>query len=103
VGIDVFAERHALNVTSPASGFRRIVTCQRRHATGADVLRGRVLTRQDGATTTTSTVESSAGLLAVLDDVFGMRLAVPAAALAALGTRMCAAHDEWLARRAVAS
>ena len=103
VGIEVFAERHAFNVTSPASGFRRTVTCQRRHATGADVLRGRVLTRQDGSTTTTSTVESSAGLLAVLDDVFGMRLDVPAAALGALWTRMCAAHDGWLARQAVAS
>jgi len=52
---------------------------------------------------TTTTVESSAGLLAVLDDVFGMRLDVPAAALAALWTRMCAAHDEWLARQAVAT
>ena len=52
---------------------------------------------------TTTTVESSAGLLAVLDDVFGMRLDVPAAALPTLWSRMCAAHDGWLARQAVAS
>ncbi len=101
--IDVFEERHAFNVTSPASSYSRTVTCQRRHAGGADVLRGRVLVRRDGATTTTRTLETLAELLAVLHDVFSMRLDVPRVALARLWTQLCGAHDQWAARQAVAS
>lgn len=103
VGMDAFADRHAFNVRSPSLSFRRIVTCQRRHATGSDVLRGRVFTRRGNAATKTSTVQSSTELLAVLDDVFGMRLDLPTVALAALWTQMCATHDAWLAHEAVAA
>ena len=105
VAMDVFAGRHAFNVTSSTSSFRRTVTCQRRHATGTDVLRGRVLTRRDGDTMTTRTVESLGGLRRVLDTVFGLRLDAPRPVLDTLWSAMCASHDEWLAhqRKAVAA
>ncbi len=97
VAMDVFADRHQFNRTSPTSSFRRAVTCQRRHATGTDVLRGRVLTRSDGASTWAHTIGSRQELLAVLDDVFGLRLDVTTSALAALWDDMTARHEEWLA------
>ena len=96
VAMDVFAARHAFNVTSPTSSFRRTVTCQRRHATGSDVLRGRVLTRRNGDTVTTHTVGSLGELRRVLDAVFGLRLDAPRSALTALWSAMCARHDEYL-------
>ena len=95
--MDVFADRHDFNRTSPTSSFRRAVTCQRRHATGTDVLRGRVLTRTDGASTSAHTIASRDELLAVLDDVFGVRLDVTERDLAALWDDMTARHEEWLA------
>jgi len=97
VDIDVFAARHAHNRTAQTSRFRRTVTCQRRHSTGTDVLRGRVLTRRDGSATTTETIESLAHLHTALHGVFGLQLEAPAKALAELWTGMCARHDQWVA------
>jgi N-hydroxyarylamine O-acetyltransferase len=42
--MDPFTERHQYLSTSPESGFVRTATVQRRHADGADILRGLVLT-----------------------------------------------------------
>ncbi len=103
VAMDVFADRHHFNRTAPTSSFRRAVTCQRRHATGTDVLRGRVLTRTDGASTSAHTIESQQELLAVLDDVFGVHLDVTEPALAALWSDMTARHEEWLAGQQAAA
>lgn len=104
VTLDVFRDRHRHNVSSPASHFRRTVTCQRRHATGADVLRGRVLTRSGGPTAVSHTVvESPAELVAVLDEVFELHLDASRSELDRLWTSIEAAHDGWLARAAVAA
>lgn len=99
VTMEAFAARHAFNVTSPASSFRRTVTCQRRHAAGTDVLRGRMLSRRDVHSTTTTTIGSLRELRRVLDTVFGLRLEAPRAALSALWSAMEARHDEWLAQQ----
>lgn len=48
--MDAFETAHARNTTSPDSPFLRMVTAQRRPATGSTVLRGRVLTTRRGRT-----------------------------------------------------
>ena len=102
--MDVFADRHAFNRTSPTSSFRRAVTCQRRHAAGTDVLRGRVLTRTDGAidigphhriarrSCWPSSTTSS-----------GCTSTSPSRDLAALWSDMTARHEEWLASQQAAA
>jgi arylamine N-acetyltransferase len=96
VGLDAFAARHRHNATSPASPFAATVTAQRRHDAGADVLRGCVLTRRR-RTTTVTTIERRGDWLAALDDVFGLRPAVPPTTLDALWGRVHAAHEAWIA------
>jgi arylamine N-acetyltransferase len=97
VGLDAFVARHTYNATSPESSFARTVTAQRCHATGVDAIRGCVLTRRDGGTTSTITFETCAEWLVALDEVFGLRLTAPTAAIESLWTRVRRTHDEWLA------
>ena len=99
VAVDVFAERHAFNATSPESSFAATVTAQRRHAGGTSAMRGCVLTRSEGDSVTTLTCERLDDWLDLLDEEFGLRLAVPPDALAALWTRARPAHDAWSATR----
>ena len=94
-----FIERHTFLSTSPESGFVRVVTVQRRDATGVDALRGRVLTRQDAAGDTTRELTSEAEWRDTLADVFGMPLMhLEPAAISALWERICADHEAFLAR-----
>lgn len=96
--IDEFAERHAELSTSPESGFVRWLTVQRRDATGIDILRGLSLRRVgDGADE--SAIASSAELVAVMGDLFGLDVApISSAALDRLWARVNAAHEAWLER-----
>jgi len=97
VGMEAFAERHVQLSTDPASGFVRVLTAQRRDATGADTLKGLVL-RRTGDRTTSRDLESLPELSDVLGDVFGLDLtAVDPEARKALWRRLAAAHEAWVA------
>jgi arylamine N-acetyltransferase len=97
VDADEFAERHEFLSTSPASGFVRVVTAQRRDAAGVDVIRGRVLTRIGAGPDSTREIGSEREWREALGDVFGMSLAHrDASAIAAVWQRICAAHEAFL-------
>ncbi len=95
VEMSAFAEMHKHLSTSPDSGFVQVTTVQWRDATGADVLRGLVLTRV-GNREDRLTVETSDDYFALLADVFGLTLDdVAPAERAALRDRLVAAHEVW--------
>jgi arylamine N-acetyltransferase len=100
VGLDVFVARHTFNATSSESSFAKTVTAQRCHANGVDAMRGCVLTRRDGDTTSTVTFEDRAEWLNALDEVFDLRLTIPDAAIGSLWARVRRTHEEWLATHA---
>jgi N-hydroxyarylamine O-acetyltransferase len=93
-GMDAFADRHAYLSTSPESGFVRVVTAQRRDATGADILRGLTF-RRVGEGAMDRTIDTRADWLDVLADVFG--LLVPGEEREPLWRRISTAHDAWVA------
>jgi arylamine N-acetyltransferase len=96
VSLDVFAERHLYNATSPQSGFAKTVTAQRRHATGTSVMRGCVLTRRLGEVVETQTCETESEWLDALEGEFDLSLAdVPGVALTSLWKSVRRAHDAW--------
>jgi arylamine N-acetyltransferase len=98
VSMDVFAERHVYNATSPESGFARTVTAQRRHARGMSLVRGCVYTRHDDGVVSTHTCESLPEWLDVLEGEFDLSFSdVSRTALAALWTAVRRSHDAWLA------
>jgi N-hydroxyarylamine O-acetyltransferase len=93
-GMAAFADRHAHLSTSPESGFVRVLTAQRRDATGVDSLKGLVLKRAgDGATS--RTLETEAEWTAALADLFG--LVVDDDRRDALWGRLATAHEAWVA------
>jgi arylamine N-acetyltransferase len=97
-GPDAFDAMHAELSTSPTSGFVRVLTAQRRHADGADLLRGCVLTTVRASGTTTREVSTMDDWVGVLTGTFGIGLAdVPPAERAALWDRIRAAHRDWVA------
>ncbi len=99
--IDEFAERNEVLSTSPDSGFVRVCTVQRRHATGTDILRGLVLTRFDGIKVEETTIGVRRDWFELLESVFGLSLATaPADSRERLWTRVQAAHLAHLARLA---
>jgi arylamine N-acetyltransferase len=93
-GVADFQARHQWLSTSPDSGFVRAACVQRRDATGADVLRGRVLTRVPSGRSVELT--TPADYFAALADVFG--LVVPEDDRAPLWHRISAAHEAWASR-----
>src|SRR5690606_34016416 len=94
-----FPARHRHLSTSPESGFVRIATVQRRDATGADVLRGLVLTRI-GENADSRTLEERRDYFTALADVFGLTLGdVSPGERDALWRRLVTAHEQWLSRR----
>jgi N-hydroxyarylamine O-acetyltransferase len=94
-GMDAFGARHGWLSTSPESGFVRVLTVQRRDATGVDILRGLVLQRV-GTDATETTLASTAELADALGDVFGLDAAVEVGAAGhVLWTRLQAAHEAW--------
>lgn len=96
-GMGDFAGRHQWLSTSPASGFVKVLTAQRRDATGVDILRGLTLTRL-GEGASRATLETPAQLVEALGDVFGLDLARHEhQARARLWDRTHAAHVAWLA------
>ncbi|BFU42299.1 arylamine N-acetyltransferase family protein [Krasilnikovia sp. MM14-A1004] len=99
VGMSAFAARHDHLSTSPESGFVRVATVHRRDASGADVLRGLVLTRVGDADTRT-VLDDRGDYFAALADVFGLTLDdLTPAERDTLWQRLGAAHERWLGRR----
>ncbi|MGH8957896.1 MAG: arylamine N-acetyltransferase family protein [Acidimicrobiia bacterium] len=96
VAIDAFTQRHAHLSTSPQSGFVRVLTVQRRHATGVDILRGLVLTRTDGDHRVERTLDRRSDWLDVVTDLFGLQLDVAPLALESLWAKVVAAHEARL-------
>ncbi|MEV6343753.1 arylamine N-acetyltransferase [Actinoplanes sp. NPDC051851] len=95
VGMPAFAEMHRHLTTSPESGFVQVLVVARRDAGGADILRGRTLTRI-GEDSRRTTVESADDYFAVLAELFGIPLGeLDSSGRAALWRRVSAAHDEW--------
>lgn len=94
-----FIDRHTFLSTSPESGFVRVVTAQRRDATGVDALRGRVLTRQSAGPDSTREIATEREWRDTLGEVFGMSLShLEPAAVTAVWERICTDHDAFLAR-----
>jgi N-hydroxyarylamine O-acetyltransferase len=98
-GMDAFVDRHAWLSTSPESGFVRVLTAQRRDASGVDVLRGLSLKRiGDGASQRTLTTRAE--LTDVLGDHFGLDVSpVGDQAWDALWARVQATHAAWESAR----
>jgi arylamine N-acetyltransferase len=93
-----FQEHHEWLSTSPRSGFVQVATVQRRDATGTDVLRGRILSRQPAGERRELT--SAAEWYQALADVFGLTLEdVDRHERAELWRRVDAAHEVWQAAR----
>jgi N-hydroxyarylamine O-acetyltransferase len=96
VSLDAFSKRHAHLSTSPQSGFVRVLTAQRRHATGVDILRGLVLTRANGEQRMERELDQRRDWLDVIADLFGLRLDVPPSVLESLWAKVVAAHEARL-------
>jgi N-hydroxyarylamine O-acetyltransferase len=95
--LDAFVPRNEFLQTSPESGFVKVLTVQRRDATGVDILRGLMFERVGaGASETTLSTRDEFG--DVLGEVFGLDLgAFDTDVRAALWTKLRAAHERWLA------
>ena len=97
VGMNVFAARHEYLSTSPESGFVRVCTVQRRHATGTVILRGCVVTRWTVDGTTMETISRGADWFAFVADELQLKLdRVVPEALDALWAAVSASHRAWL-------
>jgi arylamine N-acetyltransferase len=95
-GMDQFSLRHRWLSTSPDSRFVRVATAQRRDATGADILRGLVLTRVGTGSAPAEPLTERDDWFAVLADVFALRFDGTAPeALDRLWERSLAAHLAW--------
>jgi len=104
VEVAAFAQAHRRLSTSPDSDFVRNAVAARRHAHGAEVLRGRVFYRADGTGVTKETIETPGAWFALLADVYGLHLAdVDSAARQRLWARITEAHERWLAGRGQAN
>lgn len=94
--MDAFAPNHEWLSTAPESGFVRVLTVQRRDATGVDVLRGCVLQRI-GEGATTADLSTRAELQDALTDLFGLDLReIDPGRLGALWERMQREHERWV-------
>jgi arylamine N-acetyltransferase len=95
--IDDFRDKHTWLSTAPESGFVRVLTVQRRDATGVDILRGCVLSRV-GAGATQADLTSQAELEDALTDLFHLDISsIDPIAIHALWTRMQREHERWTA------
>ncbi len=95
--LDAFAPRHEWLSTSPESGFVKVLTAQRRDATGIDILQGLTL-RRVGSRASTMTLSSRTELVDTLADGFGFDVdAIGADALDALWSKTERAHRAWVA------
>jgi N-hydroxyarylamine O-acetyltransferase len=95
--LDVFAPRNEFLQTSPESGFVKVLTVQRRDATGVDILRGLAFERV-GTGASESTITSRDEFGDVLGDVFGLHLnGFDESERDALWTKLRDAHERWVA------
>jgi arylamine N-acetyltransferase len=95
--MDAFAERNRWLSTAPESGFVKVLSAQRRDATGVDALSGLWL-RRVGADAYDSIVESRDDLVDVLRDRFGLDLEAMtrgSTEIDALWARAHRAHVAW--------
>ncbi|MGZ4737575.1 MAG: arylamine N-acetyltransferase, partial [Acidimicrobiia bacterium] len=93
--IDAFAERNVWLSTSEESGFVKVLSAQRRDATGVDILRGLTKIRI-GDRASTSTLTSEAELFDVIGGVFDLPVgSIEPDARAALWAKVHAAHVAW--------
>lgn len=93
--IDDFAAKHEWLATAPESGFVRVLTVQRREATGVDILRGLVLERV-GEGASSGDLTTKAELLDALTDLFGLDLdGIDDRTLDRLWERMQREHARW--------
>jgi arylamine N-acetyltransferase len=93
--MDDFAEKHEWLSTAPESGFVRVLTVQRRDATGVDILRGLVLQRV-GAGRSAADLGTRTELIDALTDLFDLDLSgIEPAVLDALWARMEREHERW--------
>ena len=91
-----FAERHAWLSTSPDSGFVRVVSAQRRDATGADILRGLTLTRVGEGAALSEPLTERDDWFDALADVFGLRFErMHPVVLHRLWDEVLARHEAW--------
>jgi arylamine N-acetyltransferase len=91
-----FADRHAWLSTSPDSGFVKVLTAQRRDATGVDVVRGLMLSRIGEGASTSEPLVRRDDWFGVMADVFDLRFeSLPSETLDTLWTRLLAAHHAW--------
>jgi N-hydroxyarylamine O-acetyltransferase len=94
--VDAFDAKHEWLSTAPESGFVRVLTVQRRDASGVDTLRGLVLQRV-GAGATAADLATKAELLDALTDVFDLDLdGIEGATLTGLWDRMQREHERWI-------
>jgi arylamine N-acetyltransferase len=93
--LDAFTEQHRRLSTSPDSGFVKVLTVQRRDATGVDALRGLAFERI-GRDAQARDLTNRDELVALLRDPFGIDLdGVDEAAVDGLWTRLEDAHRTW--------
>jgi arylamine N-acetyltransferase len=94
--MDQFAARHQWLSTSPDSGFVRVLSAQRRDATGVDILRGLILSRVGTGSAPSEPLTERADWFAALADVFDLRFEATAPdVLDRLWERSLAAHRAW--------
>ena len=95
--MDAFADRHEWLSTSEESGFVKILSAQRRDATGVDILRGITMSRV-GAGSMQRVLESRADLFDTLADVFRLDVrTLEPARLDAFWAKLHASHERWVA------
>jgi arylamine N-acetyltransferase len=92
--MDRFTDRHHILSTSPDSGFVRTATVQRRHADGADMLRGLVLTNVHTDGDSRTLVDGRDDWFALVG-ALGLHLRISNDARDRLWARMTAAHAQW--------
>jgi arylamine N-acetyltransferase len=98
-----FEAQHTYLSTSPESGFVRVMTAQRRHAEGADVLRSCTLTRISRGGSHVSTLDRRTDWFAGLAEIFGLSLIdVPDESRGELWAKVYSSHLAWVAARLAA-
>jgi N-hydroxyarylamine O-acetyltransferase len=97
--MEAFADRHTWLSTSPDSGFVRVLTAQRRDASGVDILRG-LLLKRIGDRAFEQTLTTRAELADVLGGLFGLDIApISEQAWDALWANVQATHAAWESAR----
>ncbi|MDG4825766.1 arylamine N-acetyltransferase [Asanoa sp. WMMD1127] len=93
-----FAAMHTELSTSPTSGFVRVLTAQRRHAAGADILRGLTLTTVTSTGPARREVTNREEWWGMVTGLFGVGVDdVTPAERAALWDRVRSSHEAWVA------